>query len=112
MPIYWLLDTIDIGPIHVLPSGTLIEDCPKKPVKKKLRYSSRFRTSPDNPDNPFVLYRFVVASNFFGVSESANSLCWDKNHRLLIAGMNQKQIKLFDLRRNYSLSLSLCIHII
>uniref|UniRef100_A0A1A9V9G8 Uncharacterized protein n=1 Tax=Glossina austeni TaxID=7395 RepID=A0A1A9V9G8_GLOAU len=38
--------------------------------------------------------------NFFGVSESAHSLCWDKNHRVLIAGMNQKQIKLFDLRQN------------
>ncbi|TMW39548.1 hypothetical protein DOY81_015372, partial [Sarcophaga bullata] len=39
-------------------------------------------------------------SNFFGLSESAHSLCWNKNHRVLIAGMNQKHIKLYDLRQN------------
>ncbi|XP_005181479.1 GATOR complex protein MIOS [Musca domestica] len=39
-------------------------------------------------------------SSFFGVSESAHSLCWDKNHQILIAGMNQKQIKLYDLRQS------------
>ncbi|XP_013115643.2 GATOR complex protein MIOS [Stomoxys calcitrans] len=39
-------------------------------------------------------------SSFFGVSESAHSLCWDKNHHVLIAGMNQKHIKLFDLRQS------------
>lgn len=38
-------------------------------------------------------------ANFFGLSESANSLCWDHNHRVLIAGMSQKLIKLFDLRQ-------------
>ncbi|KAI8126714.1 WD repeat-containing protein mio [Lucilia cuprina] len=42
------------------------------------------------------------SSNFFGLSESAHSLCWNKNHRVLIAGMNQKQIKLYDLRQNTS----------
>ncbi|KAH8255505.1 hypothetical protein KR038_004766 [Drosophila bunnanda] len=39
-------------------------------------------------------------SNFFGVGESANSLCWDRNHRTVIAGMSQKMIKLFDLRQS------------
>ncbi|XP_030384067.1 GATOR complex protein MIOS [Scaptodrosophila lebanonensis] len=39
-------------------------------------------------------------ANFFGLTESANSLCWDKNHRTLIAGMSQKMIKLFDLRQS------------
>ncbi|XP_002014889.2 GATOR complex protein MIOS [Drosophila persimilis] len=39
-------------------------------------------------------------ANFFGQAESANSLCWDRNHRMLIAGMSQKIIKLFDLRQN------------
>jgi len=38
-------------------------------------------------------------ANFFGVGESANSICWDRNHRTVIAGMSQKMIKLFDLRR-------------
>ncbi|XP_034474659.1 GATOR complex protein MIOS [Drosophila innubila] len=38
-------------------------------------------------------------ANFFGLSESSNSLCWDHNHRVLIAGMSQKLIKLFDLRQ-------------
>ncbi|XP_037961202.1 GATOR complex protein MIOS [Teleopsis dalmanni] len=38
-------------------------------------------------------------ANFFGVSESAHSICWDKNYRLLIAGMSQKHIKMFDLRQ-------------
>lgn len=37
--------------------------------------------------------------NFFGLAEAANSLCWDHDHRVLIAGMSQKLIKLFDLRR-------------
>ncbi|XP_055851690.1 GATOR complex protein MIOS isoform X1 [Episyrphus balteatus] len=37
---------------------------------------------------------------FFGLSESAHSLCWDSNHRALVAGMSQKMIKLFDLRQN------------
>ncbi|KAM8717529.1 hypothetical protein ACLKA7_004254 [Drosophila subpalustris] len=39
-------------------------------------------------------------ANFFGLSESSNSLCWDHNHRVLIAGMSQKLIKLFDLRQS------------
>ncbi|EDW75817.2 uncharacterized protein Dwil_GK15144 [Drosophila willistoni] len=39
-------------------------------------------------------------ANFFGLAESANSVCWDRNQRLLIAGMSQKMIKLFDLRQN------------
>lgn len=42
-------------------------------------------------------------ANFFGVGESANSICWDRNHRTVIAGMSQKMIKLFDLRREYTL---------
>lgn len=29
-------------------------------------------------------------------------MCWDKNHRVLIAGVSQKQIKLFDLKRKFS----------
>ncbi|XP_011214207.1 GATOR complex protein MIOS [Bactrocera dorsalis] len=37
--------------------------------------------------------------SFFGHSESAHSMCWDKNHRVLIAGVSQKQIKLFDLKQ-------------
>jgi len=45
-------------------------------------------------------------ANFFGLSESANSLCWDHNHRVLIAGMSQKLIKLFDLRRKLYINLS------
>ncbi|XP_017075832.2 LOW QUALITY PROTEIN: GATOR complex protein MIOS [Drosophila eugracilis] len=39
-------------------------------------------------------------ANFFGVGESANSICWDRNHRTVIAGMSQKMIKLFDLRQS------------
>ncbi|EDW64474.1 GATOR2 complex protein MIOS [Drosophila virilis] len=39
-------------------------------------------------------------ANFFGLAEAANSLCWDHNHRVLIAGMSQKLIKLFDLRQS------------
>ncbi|XP_062143196.1 GATOR2 complex protein MIOS [Drosophila sulfurigaster albostrigata] len=39
-------------------------------------------------------------ANFFGLSESTNSLCWDHNHRVLIAGMSQNLIKLFDLRQS------------
>ncbi|EDV99338.1 GATOR complex protein MIOS [Drosophila grimshawi] len=39
-------------------------------------------------------------ANFFGVAEAANSLCWDHNHRVLIAGISQKSIKLFDLRQS------------
>ncbi|ALC40299.1 mio [Drosophila busckii] len=41
-----------------------------------------------------------VDANFFGLGEAANSLCWDHHHRMLIAGMSQKLIKLFDLRQS------------
>lgn len=37
-----------------------------------------------------------------GLSETAHSLCWDKQYRILIAGMSHKYIKMLDLRREYS----------
>lgn len=33
-----------------------------------------------------------------GLSETANSLCWDKQNRILLAGMSHKCIKMMDLR--------------
>lgn len=35
----------------------------------------------------------------FGIGESAHSLCWDKNGRILFAGMSQKYLKMMDLRQ-------------
>lgn len=36
-----------------------------------------------------------------GLSETAHSLCWDKQHRILIAGMSHKYLKMLDLRRKF-----------
>lgn len=39
--------------------------------------------------------------NLIGLSETAHSICWDKQYKLLVAGMSHKYIKLMDLRRKY-----------
>lgn len=38
-------------------------------------------------------------TNLIGLSETAHSLCWDKQSRILIGGMSHKYIKVFDFRR-------------
>ncbi|KAG4079310.1 hypothetical protein HA402_008002 [Bradysia odoriphaga] len=35
-----------------------------------------------------------------GLSETAHSLCWDKQNKILVAGMSHKYLKLMDLRQN------------
>lgn len=39
--------------------------------------------------------------NLIGLSETAHSICWDKQYKLLVAGMSHKYIKLMDLRRKF-----------
>lgn len=37
--------------------------------------------------------------HLFGLSETAHSMCWDKQNKILVAGMSHKYLKLMDLRR-------------
>lgn len=39
--------------------------------------------------------------NLIGLSETAHSICWDKQAKILVAGMSHKHIKLMDLRREW-----------
>lgn len=41
------------------------------------------------------------STQFMGLTETCHSLCWEKSSRILIAGMSQKNIKIFDLRRKF-----------
>lgn len=38
--------------------------------------------------------------HLIGLSETANSMCWDKQNRVLFAGMNHKYIKMIDIRQS------------
>lgn len=41
------------------------------------------------------------STQFLGLTETCHSVCWEKNNKVLIAGMSQKNIKIFDLRREF-----------